>query len=96
MVDGLLWKRQNVEAELQFAAFNISVIGTPTAFALEVAAPRVECVVYSEVSIPASFIKFFSQWAIVAGLTGLNGFLLEINNGFRDWELFLSDFVFSS
>jgi len=56
-------------------------MGTLTALALDVAAPRVEYTVKTEVSMPASFIKFFSQCPMVANFTGLKGFLMEINGG---------------
>lgn len=57
--------------ELQLADFMMSAEDTPTVFALEVAAPRVECAENISVSIPAAFMVAFNQCPIVAGFTGL-------------------------
>jgi len=70
-----------VDSELQFAALNISVVETPAALALEVAAPRVEWAEKIEVSIPESAITLFSHLPMVHGFTGAYGFLTEMKRG---------------
>lgn len=71
-----------MEVELQLAALRISPADTPADLALEVAAPRVECAEKMLVSMPAECITLFSQWPIVAALTGLWGLRTEINSWF--------------
>ena len=55
----------------------MSAVGTPAALAFDVDAPRVECAVKMSVSMPADFIIPFSQWLMVASLTGLWGLRME-------------------
>ena len=60
-----------VETELQLAALRVSAVETPSALALEVTAPHVEWAKKMLVSMRAKSIVLFSQWPIVAALTGL-------------------------
>ena len=62
-----------VEVEFQLEALRMSAAETPAGLALEVAAPRVECTEKILVSMAAECITLFSQWPIVAALTGLWG-----------------------
>ena len=71
-----------MDSDVQLAAFRISPTDVPIRLAFEVAVPLVECAVKVLVSIPADFMMFFSQWPIVAGVTGLCGFRTEMNNVF--------------
>ena len=59
-----------VETELQLAALRVSAVETPSALALEVTAPHVEWAKML-VSMRAKSVVLFSQWPIVATLTGL-------------------------
>ena len=57
----------------QFALLRMSATETPACFALDVVADRVECPVYTEVSIPAALSTAFSQFEMVDVATGLWG-----------------------
>ena len=70
-----------MEVELQLAALSMSTVATPTALALEVAAPRAECAEKASVLIPAFFITLFSQCPIVTALTGRWGLRTAIKSG---------------
>ena len=50
-----------MELELQLADFKMSAVGTPTALAFDVDAPRVECAEKQSVSMPADFMILFNQ-----------------------------------
>jgi len=65
-----------VEAVDQSAVISICCVVMPTIDAADVDAPRVECAVKTEVSIPEDDRTFFSQRAIVEDTTGECGLLM--------------------